>query len=64
MNFRFKISNFGKINNLEINIKPFTVIAGINDSGKSFATKGLYSILSALSDDHIALLFGRNHTLI
>ncbi len=64
MNFSFKIANFGRINDLEINIKPLTVIAGINDSGKSFATKGLYSVLSALNNDHIGLLFGKNHTSI
>lgn len=37
------VSNFGKINKANIKIRPFTVIAGRNSSGKSFLTKSLYS---------------------
>lgn len=43
-----KISGLGKINEAEIKLRPFTVIAGCNSSGKSFITRSLYSLLSSL----------------
>ena len=42
----FRFENVGKINKANISIRPFTVIAGSNSSGKSFITKSLYSIFS------------------
>ena len=35
------IQNFGKIKQAKFQVKPFTVIAGKNASGKSFVTRGL-----------------------
>jgi predicted ATPase len=50
----FEIKNFGKIKSAYIDIKPLTVIVGENDSGKSFATKGLYSMLSVMNNDYLS----------
>lgn len=55
MKFDISIKNFGKINNADIQIRPFTVIAGPNSSGKSFVTKALYSFLNTLTIDWIAI---------
>jgi energy-coupling factor transporter ATP-binding protein EcfA2 len=41
-----EFQNLGKIKKANIKIRPFTVVAGCNASGKSFITKTLYSILS------------------
>ena len=38
--------NLGKIQKANIQLRPFTVIAGCNASGKSFITKSLYSLFS------------------
>jgi predicted ATPase len=45
---KFTISNMGNIDNASINIKPLTIIAGENSSGKTFVTKGLYTVLDSL----------------
>lgn len=53
MKLDIKITNFGKIQKAELKIRPFTVIAGCNSSGKSFITKALYSIFSTINTDYI-----------
>lgn len=55
MKFDISIKNFGKVNNAQIKIRPFTVIAGQNSSGKSFVTKSLYSFFSTANADHITI---------
>jgi predicted ATPase len=40
-------SNFGSIKRAELWIKPFTVIAGKNETGKSFILRALYGIFSS-----------------
>ena len=40
--------DLGKIKKAIIQLRPFTVIAGCNSSGKSFITKSLYSIFSSV----------------
>ncbi len=50
-----EINNFGKIENAKFQIKPFTLIAGKNASGKSFLTRSLYSIFSSLNKDHLSI---------
>lgn len=49
------IKNFGKIEYAKIDIKPLTIVVGLNDTGKSFVTKGLYSILSAFNIDYLTM---------
>jgi energy-coupling factor transporter ATP-binding protein EcfA2 len=49
------IQNFGKIKQAAFQVKPFTVIAGKNACGKSFITRGLYSVFSSLNKDNYAI---------
>lgn len=56
MQFNIDIKNFGKIREAELNIRPFTVIAGPNSSGKSFVTKALYSFFNTINNDHVTSL--------
>ena len=44
-----KIKNVGIINNADIQIRGFTIIAGKNDTGKSTVSKSLYAIFSCFS---------------
>ncbi len=56
MRLKYKIKGLGVIEEAEIDIAPFTLIAGKNNTGKSFVTKSLYCILEALNDNYIANL--------
>ena len=49
MNFKVEIKNIGKITDAEIHIGNFTVFAGPNNTGKSFASKLLYSLFDAMN---------------
>ena len=49
--FQCKNKNLGKLANNEIDISNFTVLSGSN-SGKSFISKVLYSIIKALRANH------------
>lgn len=64
MQFDIDIKNFGKIKDAKVNIRPFTIIAGPNSSGKSFVTKALYSFFNTISNDHITSLVYTNITNI
>jgi AAA15 family ATPase/GTPase len=55
MKLDIQIKNFGKIKDAKLKLRPFTVIAGPNSSGKSFVTKALYSFFNTFSKDQIAL---------
>lgn len=55
MQFDIVIKNLGKIREANVKIRPFTVIAGKNSSGKSFITKSLYSFFSTVNVDHVSL---------
>lgn len=46
--------NFGKIQQANIQLRPFTLIAGPNSSGKSFITKALYCAFQSMQKDRIA----------
>ncbi len=54
-NIDVTIENFGKIQHAQFQVKPFTVIAGKNASGKSFITRALYSIFNTLNKDHLSI---------
>lgn len=49
-----KIQNFGKISDANIKLKPFTIIGGVNSSGKSFITKALYCFFKVLNQGHLS----------
>ena len=46
MKLQYNLENIGNIDRASITIKPLTIIAGENSSGKTFVTKSLYTILS------------------
>lgn len=60
MSFRFHIENFGKLSDATIDIGRFTVLAGQDNTGKSFASKALYSILSAANEDLLGVYLREN----
>jgi len=54
MKLKFNIENMGNIDKATITIKPLTIIAGVNGSGKTFVTKSLYTILNSVYKNHFA----------
>jgi len=52
MAFIVKIKNIGKLADAEIRIGDFTVLAGPNNTGKSFVSKLLYSLFNAMNANH------------
>lgn len=48
MDATIEVKNFGKINSATIQLKDLTVFAGTNNTAKSYVSRALYSILSAL----------------
>ncbi len=51
MDLKITIKNLGKLIDADIRINKFTVFAGANNTGKSFASIALYSRLSASMED-------------
>lgn len=49
MHFTYTLENIGNIDKASISIKPLTIIAGENSSGKTFVTKTLYTILNSIN---------------
>lgn len=60
MNFKVKINNIGKLREADISVRPFTVLAGPNNTGKSFFSKALYSVFDAMSANLVEVYI-RNH---
>lgn len=54
MKLDVQVKNFGKISDAKVKLRPFTVIAGPNSSGKSFVTKALYGFFYTASKDHLS----------
>ena len=57
MDLELKIGNFGPIDEATIQVGQFTVFAGPNKTGKTFVSKMLYSILSAVNANHARVVF-------
>ena len=53
MDLELKIENFGPIDEATIQVGRFTVFAGPNNTGKTFVSKMLYSILSVMNANHV-----------
>lgn len=51
MNFDLEVENLGQIRSGALKIRPITVLAGANGTGKSFLTKVLYSILNVVNNN-------------
>ncbi len=62
MEFDVDITGLGSLGNQTLRIKPLTVIAGENSSGKSFATKSIYCVLDALNQNHVMNSLSREAT--
>ena len=54
LNLEFDVVNIGNIDKATVTIKPLTIIAGENSTGKTFITKSLYTILNAVYKNHFA----------
>ena len=57
MDLELKIENFGPIDEATIQVGRFTVFAGPNNTGKTFVSKMLYSMLSAMNANHALVFF-------
>ena len=54
MAFNLHIKNIGKLTDAKLRIGRFTVLAGPNNTGKSFVSKILYSLFDAMNANHVA----------
>ena len=52
MAFDLHIKNIGKLTDAKLRIGQFTVLAGPNNTGKSFVSKILYSLFDAMNANH------------
>ena len=50
MLFQVHIQNLGKLADATVRVSPLTVLAGVNNTGKSFFSKFFYSLLSAMGE--------------
>ena len=50
MAFQVQIKNLGKLADATVRVGDLTVLAGVNNTGKSFFSKFLYSLLDAVSE--------------
>ena len=53
MKLNVKIKNLGKLSRADIQIRNFTVFAGLNNTGKTYVSKMLYSILNVMRTEHL-----------
>ena len=61
MAFQVQIQNLGKLADATVRVGGLTVLAGVNNTGKSFFSKALYSILSAMGANLVWA--GLNHRM-
>lgn len=64
MDLELKIANLGPIDEATIQVGPFTVFAGPNNTGKTLAAKMLYSMLDARNANHALASFEAFSNLI
>jgi len=62
MQFTFTINNFGKIEQTKILVKNLTVLAGQNNSGKTFVSKALYSFFQTINTSSIREILSIENT--
>ena len=55
MAFDLHIKNIGKLADAKLRIERFTVLAGPNNTGKSFVSKILYSFFNSMNANHLAV---------
>jgi len=49
----FEFKKIGLIESAKIELKGLTVITGLNDTGKSFISKGIYSIIKTVNEANV-----------
>ena len=64
MKFEVKIDNIGKLKNASISVRPLTILAGPNNTGKSFFSKTLYSVFDAINTNPIHSFIRYNLVLL
>jgi predicted ATPase len=52
---KLKVENFGPISHADIEIKPFTVLIGKNNAGKSMLAQLIYTLMTLMKVGHIRL---------
>ena len=57
MTFQVRIQNLGKLADATVRVGGLTVLAGVNNTGKTFFSKSLYSVFEALNVDHLMVEF-------
>ncbi len=57
MKFNVHIKNIGKLTDAKLEFGQFTVLAGPNNTGKSFVSKLMYSIFDAMNANHADVYF-------
>ena len=55
--YAIKMRNLGPIKEANLTLRPLTVLAGPNNTGKTFCSKSLYSVFRALNADHLMVEF-------
>ncbi len=58
---KFEFRNFGSIEEASLELRPFTLIGGKNQSGKSFILKAIYSILEPIHKSGNFIYSGNFH---
>ncbi len=53
MNYKIKIDNIGKLKTADISVRSLTILAGPNNTGKSFFSKALYSVFNAMNTNPV-----------
>ena len=54
MTFEVRVENLGKLADATVRVGGLTVLAGVNNTGKSFFSKFLYSVLDTMSQNLVA----------
>ena len=57
MLFQVRIQNLGKLADATVRVGGLTVLAGVNNTGKTFFSKSLYSVVRALNADPVMTEF-------
>ena len=57
MTFQVRIQNLGKLADATVRVGPLTVLAGVNNTGKSFFSKALYSAFEAMNAKHALVAY-------
>ncbi|RYY54636.1 MAG: ATP-binding protein [Chitinophagaceae bacterium] len=60
----FNIQNLGPVQSAQIDLKGLSVITGLNDTGKSFISKAIYSIIKTATDAHQQLISERYEAVV